>query len=271
MPRERLVQALRSRGQSHTRLLPYLTAGLPDVRATGELVRRVDGLGVAAIEIGLPYSDSIADGAVIQSSFHRALELGARVEQVFDSIAEVRREVRCGLVAMVSFSVVHRFGLERFMDTAAAAGFDGVILPDVPVEESAFTRATADRADLCYIGLIAPTTTAARLRQIAVHSSGFLYQIATAGTTGERSALPPSLASKVAELKRVSNLPVCVGFGISTPQQVRAVCRFADGAIVGSAIVRRVLDAMDRGCERSATIDSAARAVAELMDGVAGD
>ena len=250
-------------------LLPYLTAGFPDLEATAELIRRADALGSAVIEIGIPYSDSIADGPVIQSSFSHVLARGQTVADVFGLVGRVRPEVNCAIVAMVSYSVVHRTGLQMFMDQAAGSGFDGVILPDVPLEESAPTSAAAAAASLGYIGLVSPTASAARRAAVARQSTGFIYQIAVAGTTGERTAISSALPEVVGELRSLSDLPVCVGFGISNAQHVRAVCEYADGAVVGSAIVRRVADGINSGLPREALINSVADFIAELMTGTA--
>jgi tryptophan synthase alpha chain len=185
-------------------------------------------------------------------------------------IEAVRPSVGCAVTAMVSYSIVHRKGTGEFMSRAAAAGFDGVILPDVPVEESAPMREAAQRADLAYVGLVAPTTTARRRKAIASASSGFVYQIATAGTTGERGELSSSLADDVAELKGISGLPVCVGFGVSSAEQVGEVCGICDGAIVGSAIVRRALEAMADGLTGPALVDRVSEFLQNLADAADG-
>ncbi len=249
-------------------LLPYLTAGFPDIATTGELIRRADALGVTAIELGIPYSDSIADGPIIQDSFHSVLEHGPVLNDTLELVRRIRPSVRCGLIAMVSCSIVHRVGLDLFMDRVAAAGFDGVILPDVPVEESAPHVSAADRAGLCQIGLVAPTTSDSRREAIARGSRGFIYQIAARGTTGEREALAASLADHVARLRAFSDLPVCVGFGISNADQVRAVLRFCDGAIVGSAVIRRIAEALRSRLSRKGLIESVARFLSHLMSGL---
>lgn len=248
-------------------LLPYLTAGFPNLAATAGLIRRATDAGAAVIELGFPFSDSIADGPVIQDSFHVALENGLVVEDIFRCVADVRDSVDCGLIAMVSYSIVHRLGVSAFMNRAVEAGFDGVIVPDVPVEESSGPLDAAKKAGLCYIGLVAPTTSPARREAIARSSTGFVYQVAVAGTTGERSTLSSELAGEVKALQAVSGLPVCVGFGISTPDHVRTVCAFADGAIVGSAVVRRIADAIKVGLSSDALVDSVGQFFDELMAG----
>ena len=255
------------RSSGHGALLPYLTLGFPDLGVTEALIRRCDALGVRVIEIGIPYSDSIADGPMIQSSFNAALEAGVRPSDAFDLIARVRSDVSCALVAMVSFTVVHRVGVERFLKRAAASGFDGVILPDLPLEEAAPVRAHVEREGLAMIGLVAPTTSDLRKREIAGMSSGFVYQIAHAGLTGERTGVNKRLAEDVLSLKASSGLPVCVGFGVSTPDHVREVCSFADGAIVGSAIVRRLTEGVETGLSRDELVAHVGGFVAELVEG----
>jgi tryptophan synthase alpha chain len=249
-------------------LLPYFTSGFPDQATTAELIVAADAVGASVIELGVPYSDSIADGPVIQSSFNYALARGHRVGDVFDVVHEVRPSVGCALTAMLSYSIVHRVGVERFMERAAAAGFDGIILPDVPQEEAGPTSAAARSAGLCHIGLIAPTTSPARRETIAREATGFLYQIAAAGTTGERAALPATLADEVAVVRRHTRLPICVGFGISNAAQVRAVGRVADGVIIGSAIIRRIDDAAGGGANSKAIVAVVTEFLAELSTGL---
>ncbi|HNQ23887.1 MAG TPA: tryptophan synthase subunit alpha [Phycisphaerae bacterium] len=269
---DRIVARLRpGDGCARGALLPYFTAGFPDSRSLAELIHVADALGVAAVEIGFPYSDSIADGPVIQESFYRALEHGCRVHDAFSVAAQVRSRVACALLAMVSYSIVYRYGRDRFLTEAAAAGFDGVIIPDLPVEECHDAAQATARVGLCHIGMVAPTTTPARREAIARSSAGFVYQVAVAGTTGERVGLPPELPGQVRELRRISGLPVCVGFGIGSAQQVRAVCDVADGAIVGSALVRRVGEAAATGVRGGALAERVRPYLAELMSGIRVD
>ncbi len=261
------IEAQLAASRPHGALLPYFTSGFPDVAATAEFVRRADRLGVAAVEIGIPYSDSIADGSVIQSSFHAALAGGHRLQHTFDMVTQLRSTISCAIIAMLSYSMVHRLGLRRFMEEASRVGFDGVILPDVPVEESAPTSKAAQDAGLSYIGLVAPTTSPARLRATVAGSSGFVYQIATAGTTGERTSLADTLKSETAALRELTTLPICAGFGVSTADHVREVCGFADGAIVGSALVRRIQEGTNAGLGASALADSVQRTLEDLISG----
>lgn len=250
---QRLADRLRpAPGEHPRRLLPYLTACFPDAAFTEALLRQLGGIAeVAAIEIGFPFSDSIADGPVIQESFHAALENGFKVEHAFALAQHVRPRIDAALVAMASYTLVHRYGTTKFMRAAADAGYDGVILPDVPIEESSVTSDAAASAGLCHIGLIGPHTPLERARRIAERSSGFVYRIAAPGTTGERTELPTTLAADVAELRRCTSVPICVGFGVSDRDQVRGICAVADGAIVGSAIVRRIADGVRAGEDRA--------------------
>lgn len=233
-----------------------------------ELIRAADRAGAAVVEIGFPYSDSVADGPVIQESFNDVLSRGFRVADALRVAADVRPTVHCALVAMLSYTLIYRFGEGEFVREAKAAGFDGIIVPDCPVEESASLRDTARGNDLAFVGLIAPTSSSERRRRIASESTGFVYKIARAGITGERADLPPELEREVADLRGLTTLPICVGFGISTPEQVRAVCRVADGVIVGSAVVRRIREAVLAGRRSDAIVQGVGEYLGGLMAGV---
>jgi tryptophan synthase alpha chain len=245
-------------------LIPYFTAGFPRNDLAAELVRAADALDLPVIEIGFPFSDSIADGPVIQASHHASLSQGQTLDDTFQFVRGIRPGVSAALVGMVSYSIVFRSGMSRFVNEARGAGLDGLIVPDAPFEEVEEFCAAASAAGLVRIGLIAPTTPPARRHDIAKRSSGFLYQIASAGTTGERSDLSTTLAGDVAILREASELPIAVGFGIHTPEQVRAVRAVADAAIVGSALVRRIADAVSGGGSDGRTIEESTRFLASL-------
>jgi len=217
--------------------MPFITAGDPDLPATAGLLEAAQRAGASICEVGIPFSDPIADGPVIQASMSRALDAGLRVEQVFATIAEVRPRLDIGLVAMVSYSIVHRMGLTRFVTRAKDAGFDGFIFPDLPLEESAPARAAVAEAGLILSMLVAPTTPIDRAKQIAAASTGFVYVVSRPGITGARAALPPELPDRLRQLREVTDLPMTVGFGVSDADQVREVVSVADAAIVGSALV----------------------------------
>lgn len=222
-------------------LWPFLPAGYPDISFTGALLRAMKELPIRGVELGFPFSDPIADGPVIQAAFTTALEKGLRVQQIFDAVRSARTDgVAYPIVAMVSASIVYRLGVETFVGRAAEAGFDGLIIPDLSLEEAPKLAASCDKAGLRLCMLAAPTTPPDRLRRIAEISSGFLYYVSVQGVTGQRDALPSDLDSQVRQIKAASGLPTLVGFGISNPEHVKTVRGFADGAIVGSAIVRRI-------------------------------
>jgi len=261
----RIVAAFRElRAARKKTLIPFLTAGFPDLRATEALLGEIESRGVRVAELGIPFSDPIADGPTIQASFTEALAAGATREAVFQAVRRWRDAGgRMALAAMVSYSIVFRRGVADYLADAAAAGFDGVIVPDLPLEEAAEAERLARGAGLANVMLIAPTTPPARRLEIARHSSGFLYYVSVAGITGERDRLPAATAEAVAELRKHTDTPVAVGFGISRPEMVAEVCRTADAAIVGSAIVHRVADAKDQPTGRLAA--SVGAFVAELL------
>lgn len=223
-------------------LMPFITAGDGGVDSLAHIIPALERGGASICEVGIPFSDPIADGPVIQASMTRALDNGVRVEQVFEQIAQLRGQTQMGLVAMVSYSIVYRIGLNLFVEQAEQAGFDGFIFPDLPLEESADARAAAAEAGLILSMLISPTTPIERAQQIAAASTGFAYVVSRRGITGESSALPADLPDRLGKLREVTDAPMAVGFGISSPDQVRDVVAVADAAIVGSAMVRRLHD-----------------------------
>ena len=220
--------------------MPFITAGDPDMAATGALIRELASRGVDLIEIGFPYSDPIADGPVIQSSYTRALNKKLTVQEIFNEIAKLDTENLPPLIAMVSYAIVFRLGVETFLTQAKAAGFAGFIIPDLPGDEAEDMHVLVTKAGLDLIQLVAPTTPPERVRQIVKHSSGFVYCIAVAGTTGVRDSVAEPLIEQLKWLKQETNLPLAVGFGLSRPEQLGPLRGIADGAIVGSAIVRHL-------------------------------
>jgi tryptophan synthase alpha chain len=248
-------------------LMPYLTAGYPNLEATTQMVSQFARLGVPVVELGVPFSDSIADGPIIQGSFHRVLAGGFRIENFFTRIREMRPDLNLALLAMVSVSIVRRITLTKFVERCRDCGFDGLIVPDLPVDEASELASAAAKAGLKNVLLVAPTTPASRRVDIARMSTGFVYQIAVRGITGERNRLSPDVVENVCALRQVSGLPVCVGFGISRPDHVRAVCQAADGAIVGSALVRRITEGLDAGLSGPQIVSAISSFVAELLEG----
>ncbi len=246
-------------------LWPFIPAGYPSLDFTEQLLARLAALPIRGVELGIPFSDPIADGPVIQHAFAHALAAGIRLTDMFAAVSRVRSAFPHPLLAMVSASIVHRRGADRFVDEAARAGVDGLIVPDLPLEEA------ADLADRCAAHnmrlsmLVAPTTPPERAERIARAAGGFLYYVSVQGTTGERAALPADLAANVTRIRRESSRPVLIGFGIGTADQVREVCSFADGAIVGSALVRRIQAALS-SADESAALVAAVDFVRELAD-----
>jgi tryptophan synthase alpha chain len=239
--------ALREAGQSA--FIPFLTAGDPDLDTTLEVLRKAEAAGADLIELGFPFSDPIADGPTIQASYTRVLKRGQRASEVLDMVREVRPECDLPIVAMVSYSIVYRIGFENFLDRALASGIDGATIPDLPIDEADELFPAADERDFRLICFATPATTARRRRLIVKHARGFIYYITVRGITGARTELPPDLAENIRGLKADSEVPVAVGFGISSPEQAASVARVADGVIVGSAIVKRMAAAEENGSD----------------------
>jgi tryptophan synthase alpha chain len=225
--------------------IPFITAGDPSFEVTRDLVLEAARSGADLIEFGIPFSDPIADGPVIQASYTRALARGATVAQAFRTVREVRRQSEVPLVFMISHTLVFRMGTEAFIKAACEAGVDGAIIPDLPLEEGEAVAGLGRANNFHIIFLIAPTTPPDRRRRIAEISQGFIYCVAVTGITGVRDRLPDDLVEHVASIKRLTQKPVCLGFGVSTPEQARFVAAHADGVIVGSAIVREIERAGD--------------------------
>ena len=221
-------------------LVAFITAGYPDIKTTERAVRVLEKAGVDMIELGMPFSDPIADGAVIQEASAVALRKGMSVAKFLGLVRRVRRHSDLPLIMMTYYNPLLRYGFDRFSQDAAASGLDGIIVPDMPVEESAGLRQALQRYDLNLILLVSPVTGPQRSQRIAQRSQGFVYYVSLTGVTGTRQTLPADVLTKVRKLKQSISRPVFVGFGISTPQQVQGICRIADGVIIGSAIVKRM-------------------------------
>jgi tryptophan synthase alpha chain len=222
-------------------LLPFVPAGYPNLETTATTIVELERGGASAIEVGFPFSDPIADGPIIQQAFTEALASGVRVADVFRTVAETRPQVSLPLVAMVSFSIVYRYGVGRFVEHAHASGFDALIIPDLPPPEAEEFAGVIRGGGLDTVMLVAPSTPPDRRAHVVRLCSGFVYYLAVAGTTGERSQLPSDLVENVKQLRAAGDCPVCVGFGISRAEHVRLLHGTADGAIVGSAVVRRMM------------------------------
>ncbi len=231
-------------------LMPFVTAGDPDLDFTAAVLAEMGRRGASLFELGIPYSDPIADGPVIQASYTRALAKHVQVADVLAMLGGLTPSLPPPVVTMVSYSIVYRHGLEAYVAEARAAGVAGAIVPDLPVEESGPLAEIARRADFSLIHLVTPNTPRDRALRIAERSTGFLYYVSVTGITGERQELPPEIAENVAWLRGQTPLPISIGFGISRPEHVRALAPVADGLIVGSAIVRRMAEAATRPREQ---------------------
>jgi tryptophan synthase alpha chain len=235
-----VLAACRARGR--TALVAYLTAGDPSLDLTPALVRAAVDAGADLVELGVPFSDPMADGPVLQRSAVRAVAAGTTLPRILEAVVDLRRELRTPVVLFGYYNPFFRYGVEAISRDAAAAGVDGLLCVDLPPEEAGDLRAAAERAGLDLIALLAPTTPPSRIRRIAEGASGFLYLVSVLGVTGGRATLPAELPGLVASVREVTTLPVGVGFGVQSPEQAAWVAGFADAVIVGSALARVVED-----------------------------
>jgi tryptophan synthase alpha chain len=251
------------RREKRKALMPFVTAGDPDLKFTAAVLKEVVARGCHLCEVGIPYSDPIADGPVIQASYTRALQHKIKLADILTTLGDVGPKLAAPLVTMVSYAIVYRHGVEKYVDEVRARGVAGLIVPDLPVEESAALAKICATRDTSLIQLVTPTTPRERAVRIAETSTGFLYYVSVAGITGERTVLPPELVDNVGWLRTKTDLPICIGFGVSTPEHVKLLAPVADGLIVGSAIVRRIAAAVDR--PRDAVLKDVGDYVAELL------
>jgi len=226
--------ALRSRGE--VALIPYITAGDPDLATTFHLVHELARQGADLIELGVPFSDPMADGPTHQRAAERALRSGTSIARVLDLAQNLRRTLTVPLILFTYYNPVFRYGGERFARDARQAGVDGVLCVDLPPEEADELKRETDRQDLDLIFLLAPTSSLSRVRTVLTRARGFVYYVAVTGVTGARATLPPDLSEMVRRIRAISPVPVGVGFGISSPEQAAEVASVADAVIVGSAL-----------------------------------
>ncbi|MBM4021428.1 MAG: tryptophan synthase subunit alpha [Planctomycetes bacterium] len=257
-----------NRATGRRAVAPFVTAGDPDAATSVAVLEAVARAGASLCELGVPYSDPIADGPVIQTSYTRAIAAGISLEGVFGIARQATARLTMPILAMASYSLVFRRGIDRFVADAVTAGLAGFVIPDLPVEESDDFDAACRGAGLALVRLVTPTTPPARAAAIAAKSTGFLYCVSVAGVTGARTELPAGLVDRVQWLRNETDVPILVGFGISSPEQVRAVCRVADGAIVGSALVRLVAE--QAGSGPAALSTAVERFVADLAKAAGG-
>jgi len=258
---DRLFAQLRAAGCKA--FMPFVTAGDPDLDFTAAVIRELAVRGANLCELGIPYSDPIADGPVIQASYTRALGKKIKLAGILKTLEMLTHGLSAPIVTMVSYAIVFRHGLEKYVTDAKASGVAGAIVPDLPVEEAGPFADICRRRDFSLIQLITPTTPRDRALKIAERTTGFIYYVSVTGITGERTALPRSILDNVAWLRSQTPLPICIGFGISRPEHVRMLSPVADGLIVGSAIVRRMSDADKR--PRQEVLKEIGDYAAELM------
>jgi len=234
------------KSKKESAFIPFITAGDPSLEVTRGLILELERCGADIIELGIPFSDPIADGPVIQASYYRTLAKGLRVEDVFRLVKDVRKETDIPIVSMVSYSIVFKIGVEKFLVSAKESGFDGATIPDLPVEESQALIRSASEKDFRIVCFAAPTTTPDRMEQIAKGTQGFLYYMSVVGITGVRDSLPKDMKENICRLKRLTDKPIALSFGISTPEQAKIAGSVADGVIVGSALIKELERNIDK-------------------------
>ena len=222
----------------HKALITYLTVGYPSVNTTLEIVPALADWGCDVVELGIPFSDPLADGTTIQKASYQALRNEVTPSLCLQIASQLRQKVDIPLVFMTYYNPVFSFGLEAFCQASAKAGVDGLIIPDLPPEEGAELEASAGKQGLDLVYLLAPTSSEERIGLVAQRSRGFIYLVSLTGVTGARETLPADLEEFVTRVRKRTSLPLCVGFGISTPEQVRQVAKIADGVIVGSRLIQ---------------------------------
>jgi tryptophan synthase alpha chain len=222
----------------HKALIPYVTVGYPSVNDTLEVVPLMAGNGCDMVELGIPFSDPLADGATIQKASFHALQIGVTPQMCLEVAAKLRQKVDVPLVFMTYFNPVLHYGLEEFCNNCAGSGVDGLIIPDLPPDEGLELEAITQKHNLDLVYLLAPTSSYERINLVSERARGFIYLVSVTGVTGSRDSLPLELNAFVTRVRKVARQPLCVGFGISTPEQARQVAEIADGVIVGSRIIQ---------------------------------
>ncbi|HHT9123452.1 MAG TPA: tryptophan synthase subunit alpha, partial [Candidatus Wunengus sp. YC63] len=248
--------------------IPFITAGDPDLQTTKALILELEKRGADIIELGIPFSDPIADGPIIQASYYKALLRGTKVAQILDMVSELRTKSEIPIVSMVSYSTVFKGGCQAFIEKAVKAGLDGLTIPDLPVEENIDLFEAAKKEDFKLVCFIAPTTTDERMSLITKKSQGFLYYISVVGITGIRDKLPDDIMLNINKLKHMTATPIAVGFGVSTPEHAKLVGRIADGVIVGSAIIKEIEKYANEPTEK--LVNNVGKFVGQLILGAKG-
>ena len=267
---EKRFAALKAAGRGA--LVTFVTAGDPDPETSLEIIKGLPGAGADLIEIGMPFSDPMAEGPPIQASSLRALKAGMTLAKTLAAVRAFRKDdADTPLILMGYYNPIYSYGVERFIADAKVAGVDGLIIVDLPPEEDVELCLPAMNAGLNFIRLATPTTDDRRLPAVLANTSGFVYYVSITGITGSASANTAVVGEAVARIKRHTKLPVCVGFGIRTPEAARGIAENADGAVVGTALVEALAASLDaQGCATSKTVDAVADLVAALAQGVRG-
>jgi tryptophan synthase alpha chain len=259
---ENKFSVLKEKGR--TALVTYVTAGDPTVELTVDIVLKLEESGADIVELGIPFSDPMADGPVVQLAYERALKSGTSLKDVLDVVRRVREKSDIPIVLFGYYNPFYKYGLEKFSKDAADAGADGVLVVDLPPEEAGEFKVHTDKNGLDFVFLLAPTSTSERISLVADNASGFVYLVSVTGVTGERPDMDYSLEDLTEEIKAAAKLPVGVGFGISSPEQVERISRYADAVIVGSAIVRII---EKYGAEREKLLEELSGFVGGLSGG----
>lgn len=252
------------RKQQRKGFVAYIGAGDPDLEATRHLAIAFDKIGVDVLELGVPFSDPLADGMVNQLAAQRGLESGTTPVKVLETVKALRRDSQIPIVLYIYFNLIHRHGLERFISEAGQAGVDGLLVLDLPPEEGDNYEALMQKADLCNIYLVAPTTPVARVELIVKRARGFVYYVSREGVTGMQTSVSDTIEQMTREIRRHTDLPIAVGFGISTPEQAKIVAQSAEAVVVGSAIV----DQIARNGKSKELVKKTSQFVASLLGGV---
>ncbi|MBU0503313.1 MAG: tryptophan synthase subunit alpha [Candidatus Omnitrophota bacterium] len=232
--------------QNKKAFIAFITAGYPDLFTTAGLIREFSKAGVDIIELGVPFSDPLADGAIIQESSQHALRKDINLDKIFNLVKLARKNTDTPICLMSYYNPIFCFGEERFVKKAFCSGVDGVIIPDLPADEGNKLKSVAGKSGLDIIFFLAPTSSPERIKYVAKNANGFIYYVSLTGVTGSRKELPKDFIRQVKLIKRYTDKPVCLGFGVSTPRQIRQINKTADGVIVGSAIVRKIKENIKR-------------------------
>jgi tryptophan synthase alpha chain len=248
-------------------MIAYITGGDPSLAASAKIALAMEKAGVDLLELGIPFSDPLADGATIQAAAGRALAAGASVPGILELVREIRKTSQIPIVLFAYLNPVYIYGFEKFQQDAAAAGADGLLLLDLPPQEAARNAELSSTHGLQSIRLIAPTTPPQRLKEITDAAEGFIYYVSREGVTGEQSSLSTDIAERVAAIRALTKVPVAVGFGISNPEQAATVAGLADGVVVGSAIVRRIAEIGDTP-DLPEKVADFVRPIAEAVHGI---